>query len=365
MVTFRFIMKCNIYTPNSAVQNSSSQIDALKNNGYFDNNMIQPIAMDSDRSSDSLTCILNDLGIGFPKDVQNTIKMGTDNVNTLQASDTNNLNSSLKESNEENVKKISSCPGKKISLSSTLRIQFVVNEFYKEFSHKHSICLNYIIAASTINIFSSDTGNGVAAGSPSKLIQLTSDGNGNIPSNCVPLNSNNLGSFVLVPLSMLALPFSSNLKVVQSTNLESQSNLLQSSSPSSETRVISSSNVRRRGLRHDIDKTKNIPQGKSIRKESTGGKSNNKKDECGRARKENMVKKKTIASKNTSNNFQQTLHNKAENGSKAKYNLRRNIRGNDSTLCLVCGEKAGQYYGGKSCQSCRAFFRRSAHKVNR
>ena len=119
-------MKCNIYTPNSAVQNSSSQIDALENTGYLDNNMMQPITMDSDRSSDSLTCILNDLGIGFPKDVQNTIKMGTDNVNTLQASDTNNLNSSLKESNEENVKKISSCPGKKIYLISTLRIQFVV-----------------------------------------------------------------------------------------------------------------------------------------------------------------------------------------------------------------------------------------------
>ena len=119
-------MKCNIFTPNSAIENSSSQIDALENNGHLDNNMMQSIAMDSDRSSDSLTCILSDLGIGFPKDVQNTIKMGTDNVNTLQASDTNNLNSSLKESNEENVKKFSICPGKKISLSSTLRIQFLV-----------------------------------------------------------------------------------------------------------------------------------------------------------------------------------------------------------------------------------------------
>ena len=119
-------MKCNIFTPNSAIENSSSQIDALENNGHLDNNMMQSIAMDSDRSSDSLTCILNDLGIGFPKDVQNTIKMGTDNVNTLQASDTNNLNSSLKESNEENVKKFSICPGKKISLRSTLRIQFLV-----------------------------------------------------------------------------------------------------------------------------------------------------------------------------------------------------------------------------------------------
>jgi hypothetical protein len=35
--------------------------------------------------------------------------------------------------------------------------------------------------------------------------------------------------------------------------------------------------------------------------------------------------------------------------------------------CPVCGDKATKYrhYGGTSCQSCRAFFRRSAKKYNR
>ena len=106
-----------MYTPNSAVVNSCSQIYALENNDYFDNNTMQPIGLDSDRSLDSLKCILDDLSIGFPEDVQDTIEMGTDNVSTLQASGTTILNSTLIQSNEENVQNFSSCPGKKISLN--------------------------------------------------------------------------------------------------------------------------------------------------------------------------------------------------------------------------------------------------------
>ena len=38
-----------------------------------------------------------------------------------------------------------------------------------------------------------------------------------------------------------------------------------------------------------------------------------------------------------------------------------------SNLCQICGELAGKhsYYGGRSCQSCRAFFRRSAETLAR
>ena len=110
-----------MYTPNSAAENSCSQIYALENN------TMQPIALDSDRFSDSLKCIVNDLNIGFPEVDQNTIEMRRDNVNTIKTSDTTFINSTLIQPNEENVQNFSSCPGKKISLSSTLNIQLIVS----------------------------------------------------------------------------------------------------------------------------------------------------------------------------------------------------------------------------------------------
>ena len=132
-------MNCNMYTPNSAIENTCSQIYALENSNYFDNITLQPIALDSDSSSDSLKCILNDLNIGFPEDDQNTIMMGTDNVDKQQAWDATILNSTLIQSNEENVQNYSSCPGKKISLSSRLKIKILILilRSMKNLMHEH------------------------------------------------------------------------------------------------------------------------------------------------------------------------------------------------------------------------------------
>ena len=118
-------MNCNMYTPNSAIENTCSQIYALENSNYFDNITLQPIALDSDSSSDSLKSILNDLNIEFPEDDLNSIKMATDNVNKQQAQDATILNSTFIQSNEENIQTYSSCPGKKISLSSRLKIKII------------------------------------------------------------------------------------------------------------------------------------------------------------------------------------------------------------------------------------------------
>ena len=237
----------------------------------------------------------------------------------------------------------------------------------KNFIHDHQIVLNHIIVVSMENIYSSPAVNEVVTVSQSNLIEIPSNGNGNISSNTVSLNSNNLGSFVLVPLSMLNLPFSSNLKTAQHTSLESQIGLLQASSPSSETKLISSTNLRRRGPTRDTTQRNNIPQSKFSGKVSTVVKSNYENDECGRARREKMVERKRKRSKNTRNKFRQASYKKDGSGLKAKYGKWKSICRNDSTLCLVCGEKAGQhtYYGGKSCQSCRAFFRRSVHIITR
>ena len=117
-------MNCNMYSPNLAVENSCLQNYALANNDFLDNNTIQSNPLDADRSSDSLRTILNDLNIGYPEDNQNTIKMGVDNINTIQASDANILNPTLIESNVEKVQNHLSYPGKTISLRSTLKIKF-------------------------------------------------------------------------------------------------------------------------------------------------------------------------------------------------------------------------------------------------
>ena len=39
----------------------------------------------------------------------------------------------------------------------------------------------------------------------------------------------------------------------------------------------------------------------------------------------------------------------------------------EKNICLVCKRKAGRhlYYGAKSCQSCRAFYRRSVMRIRR
>ena len=60
------------------------------------------------------------------------------------------------------------------------------------------------------------------------------------------------------------------------------------------------------------------------------------------------------------------INSKEYKKSRGKWNSQATIIGT-SSRCQVCGEIAGKhnYYGGRSCQSCRAFFRRSAETLAR
>ena len=203
--------------------------------------------------------------------------------------------------------------------------------------------------------------------SPLNLSEIPLDGKENISSKTPVLNSSNVGSFVLVPSSMLKFLFSSDLKILQNNCSESQSNFIQSASPSSETTLNTNANARRRCAIRDVTKRKNIPQNESS-KLSIVEKSNNEKYDCGEARKEKMNKTKRNANKITRNHFRQMQHKKEGNVFNPKCDsMKSTSRNDDSKFCLICGEISGKhlYYGGQSCQSCKAFFRRSVQTVKR
>ena len=76
-----------------------------------------------------------------------------------------------------------------------------------------------------------------------------------------------------------------------------------------------------------------------------------------------VIMKKSNSKKNK--NLKKNLK-KATKSIKMDERVKENEESN-STLCKVCGDTATKYihYGGRSCASCRAFFRRSAESAKR
>ena len=187
----------------------------------------------------------------------------------------------------------------------------------------------------------------------------------NITLNTLSFNSNNSTPFVLVPLSMLQLPQSSNLKIIQKSYSENKPNFLQSSS--FDTSLNNPTNASEKDSRRNFLSRQNILVNKSRHNVSTDKNSKTRSVKEKEVRRNIAKEEKRIGNKNVGRLKRQILRKRAETGLKTKSNLKKNFSDGGSLLCLVCGEKAGRhtYYGGRSCQSCRAFFRRSVETMTK
>ena len=87
-------MSHNLYNPTSSIEIIDSPNNMFDANNYPNNDYMQPITVDSERSSDSLTRILNELNIRYPDDNQSAMNIETEDVFTPQTSDGSVLNMS-------------------------------------------------------------------------------------------------------------------------------------------------------------------------------------------------------------------------------------------------------------------------------
>ena len=291
----------------------------------------QSVPMDQEVSSDSLTHILNELDIRFPEDYQSSMEIETDNLATLNPPEVSQID------------------------SPTINV-------YGE-PNKHSSNSN---PENFINNLSENQ---------LVLPEMFSYPSGNTSLDAQSFNMNNSGPYVLVPLSMLNLPSSSKQEVSisgsQSRVMPSpstSSSFSPSSSLSSETEVIHTTNKEQ--LTRNARSKENNAQ-KKLRTQDSGQKpSSSKIVEGGRGKGRRFVDEKHTDDGNSRNFGRGNIRRQGKLASRPRSTLKNNVIANNmrySGLCLVCGEKAGKhtYYGGRSCQSCRAFFRRSVETITK
>ena len=185
------------------------------------------------------------------------------------------------------------------------------------------------------------------------------------------LNKKPGDQLVLVPLSMLALKSStlsfSDPALGQVTQFPGQCKAIDQTSLNNKSNEI----------RNDTNDNKIGPQNvKQINVKSTSNKSFNDTSLLHQENRENLrnnkLEKQSYPSISPPKNVQSS--NRASNcispnslnkSNKLESRKRRKTSDHGSTtesnICQVCGEIAGKhnYYGGRSCPSCRAFFRRS------
>lgn len=104
-------MSHNLYNPTSSIEVIKSPINMFDDNNYPNNDYMQPIALDSERSSDSLTRILNELNIRYPDDNQSEMNIETENIFTPQTLDGADFNVSYPNINNEHSENHPNCGG--------------------------------------------------------------------------------------------------------------------------------------------------------------------------------------------------------------------------------------------------------------
>jgi len=293
----------------------------------------QSITMDQEVSSDSLTHILNELDIRFPEDYQSSMDIGTDNLITLNPPEVSPID------------------------SSTVN---VYEEPYRYSSNANPETLtNHLLEKQLV------------------LPERSSHPTGTSSLDAQSFNMNNSGPYVLVPLSMLNLPFSTNQEGCQFSILGSQSRFMPSSSfsspstsLSSDTEVIHTTDSSKMDVGRNATNRENNTQKMSYTQDSGQKPSSSKIVKGGREKMRRFAGGNRTAYGNTKNSGRGITRRRGKLVSKPRSSLKNNAIANslgNCGLCLVCGEKAGKhtYYGGRSCQSCRAFFRRSVETITK
>ena len=191
----------------------------------------------------------------------------------------------------------------------------------------------------------------------------------NLSFNTLSSTTNASNQLVLVPLSMLNLHLSNNLEICQFTKSGPPSEAV----PRSRTEFIGASSANKKYDKSDLATQKKARQKNCNSCNSYVAfkkRSSVKKDEAERSTRQGAIVDKRNMASNVVDTKRSKQRQRDKISPKTGSNLKKSVKErsiSESEYCLVCGEKAGKhlYYGGRSCQSCRAFFRRSVERITK
>ena len=233
----------------------------------------------------------------------------------------------------------------------------------------------------------------------------------NMSLNTLPSNTITSNQLVLVPLSMLNLPLSNILEISHGSKSEtippSETELIDTSNenekyerciaacktktlaarkkagsqseaiPPSQGELIDTSNMNEKCTRcKSACKAKILAARKKVRQKRSNScvvsqkSSRVKKDGGKKGKIQGVADEKRKVDINVGYIERRIQRKRGKMSPKSGSDLKQSVNDrtiSESKLCLVCAEKAGKhiYYGGRSCQSCRAFFRRSVETITK